>query len=125
MSSQQPWSLLAVARDPECVFVYWSVRLPEGAVLRLLDEGGEVVRKVALAEGAGNAYLRVQADAAYRVQLVVEGRVVGETSVRTPPAGVSAAADSRWRAAPREEKAFREALPAVDPRVVLSSLARP
>ncbi len=125
MRSEEPWSLLAVARDPECVFVYWGARLPEGAVLRLLDEGGGVVRKVALAEGAGNAYLRVQADTGYRVQLVVEGGVVGEARVRTPPAGVSPAADSRWRMAPRDERAFRQAVPAVDPRVVLSSLARP
>ena len=105
--------------------MYGGARLPAGAVLRLLDEKGGVVRDVALAEGAGNAYLRVRADAAYQVQLVVEGGVVGEAGVRTPPAGASAAADPRWRAAPREEKAFREALPAVDPRVILSSLARP
>lgn len=114
-------SLVAVARDPQCVFVYWGARLPGGAMLRLVDEKGRVAKELTLAEGAGNAYLPVEADTEYRVQLLVGGEVVGETRVRTPAAGVSPLVGG----APREEKGLRNVLPPVDPRSAISSAVRP
>lgn len=124
MQPEESLSLVAVARDPECVFVYWGARLPEGARLRLLDEGGGVAGEMKLAQGAGNAYLPVEPDSEYRVHLLVEGRVVGEASVRTPPAGASARLDPRWKGPPREENTFRGVLPRLDPRLTISSPAR-
>ena len=113
--------LVAVARDPECVFAYWGARLPGGTILRLVEEGGEVTREMVLAEGAGNAYLPAEPDTEYRVELVVEGRVAGRTRVRTPRAGVSAEVDARWKGATREEKVLKDALRSIDPRRAPSS----
>ena len=120
MQPGKSWSLVAVARDPECVFVYWGARLPGGALLRVVEESGRVARELALAEGAGNAYLPVEADTEYRVQLLVEGEIVGEARVRTPAAGASPLVEGAGR-----KKGLQGAFPSVDPRTAVSSAARP